>query len=603
MRTNLNYLILLFLFFPLLIFGQNSLSGSVVDEVSSSGIAGVNILVKGTTNGTASDLDGTFKISVNSGDVLVFSYLGYLTKEVTYSGQTTLTVVMSEDSSVLDEIVVIGYGSIKKDDLTGAADLITSEDFNQGAMLSPEQLITGKLAGVSITSGGGAPGEGQAIRIRGLGSLSLTNSPLIVVDGVPLNDGGVGGSRNALNSINPADIESMTVLKDASATAIYGSRGANGVIMITTLKGKDSEFKYSFSKKYSIYTPIDKVDVLSATEFTDLILSTGNANAIAALGSYENDWQDVIYSTVGGNEYNFSAVGGAYGIPIRASIGVSDHDGILLGDNFRRNTISLNMNPSLFDDKLEMDFNVRMMDTENTFANRGAIWSATSFDPTKPVYNGSQYDGYYSWIDPTTGNQAAIGAPTNPLALLNLIDDVSQVERVITNLKMDYELPVDGLTATVNVGYDKSESDGSRTTSELIPTADPTWNGALSTYTQSATNTLFDAYITYNKEIDDHTINAVVGHSYQAFEFDNYSYDSEAQEDGNDYEFIDKSKNVLLSYFGRVNYDYKGKYLLTATLRADASSKLNPDDRWGYFPSVALAWNVDQEDFFTGTIF
>ena len=603
MRTNLNYLILLFLFFPLLIFGQNSLSGSVVDEVSSSGIAGVNILVKGTTNGTASDLDGTFKISVNSGDVLVFSYLGYLTKEVTYSGQTTLTVVMSEDSSVLDEIVVIGYGSIKKDDLTGAADLITSEDFNQGAMLSPEQLITGKLAGVSITSGGGAPGEGQAIRIRGLGSLSLTYSPLIVVDGVPLNDGGVGGSRNALNSINPADIESMTVLKDASATAIYGSRGANGVIMITTLKGKDSEFKYSFSKKYSIYTPIDKVDVLSATEFTDLILSTGNANAIAALGSYENDWQDVIYSTVGGNEYNFSAVGGAYGIPIRASVGVSDHDGILLGDNFRRNTISLNMNPSLFDDKLEMDFNVRMMDTENTFANRGAIWSATSFDPTKPVYNGSQYDGYYSWIDPTTGNQAAIGAPTNPLALLNLIDDVSQVERVITNLKMDYELPVDGLTATVNVGYDKSESDGSRTTSELIPTADPTWNGALSTYTQSATNTLFDAYITYNKEIDDHTINAVVGHSYQAFEFDNYSYDSEAQEDGNDYEFIDKSKNVLLSYFGRVNYDYKGKYLLTATLRADASSKLNPDDRWGYFPSVALAWNVDQEDFFTGTIF
>ncbi len=235
MRTNLNYLILLFLFFPLLIFGQNSLSGSVVDEVSSSGIAGVNILVKGTTNGTASDLDGTFKISVNSGDVLVFSYLGYLTKEVTYSGQTTLTVVMSEDSSVLDEIVVIGYGSIKKDDLTGAADLITSEDFNQGAMLSPEQLITGKLAGVSITSGGGAPGEGQAIRIRGLGSLSLTNSPLIVVDGVPLNDGGVGGSRNALNSINPADIESMTVLKDASATAIYGSRGANGVIMITTI--------------------------------------------------------------------------------------------------------------------------------------------------------------------------------------------------------------------------------------------------------------------------------------------------------------------------------------------------------------------------------
>ena len=603
MRTKLNSLLLLFLFFPFIIYGQNLVSGSVVDEASSSGIAGANIVVKGTTNGAATDIDGVFKISVNSGDVLVFSYLGYVTQEVVYSGQAAISVVMSEDSSLLDEIVVIGYGSVKKDDLTGAADLITSEDFNQGAILSPEQLIAGKLAGVSVTSGGGAPGEGQAIRIRGLGSLSLTSSPLIVVDGVPLNDGGVGGSRNSLNTINPADIESMTVLKDASATAIYGSRGANGVIMITTLKGKDSEFKYNFSKKYSIYTPIDKVDVLTAGEFTNLITSTGNENAIAALGGFENDWQDVIYSTVTGSEYNFSAVGSAYGIPMRASIGVSDHDGILLGDNFARNTLSLNLSPSLFDDNLEMDFNVRMMDTENTFANRGAIGSAISFDPTKPVYNGSQYDGYYSWIDPATGNQAAIGAPTNPLALLNLTDDVSEVQRVITNLKMDYNLPVDGLTATVNLGYDNSESDGSRTTSELMPTADPTWTGSLSTYTQSATNTLFDAYLTYNKEVDDHTLNAVLGYSYQAFEFDNYSYDSEAQEDGNDYEFIDKSKNVLLSYFGRVNYDYKGKYLLTATLRADASSKLNPDDRWGIFPSVALAWNVDQEDFFTGKIF
>ncbi len=603
MRTKLNSLLLLFLFFPFIIFGQNLLSGSVVDEASSSGIAGANIVVKGTTNGASTDIDGVFKISVNSGDVLVFSYLGYLTKEVVYSGQATINVVMTEDSSVLDEVVVIGYGSVKKDDLTGAADLITSEDFNQGAILSPEQLIAGKLAGVSVTSGGGAPGEGQAIRIRGLGSLSLTNSPLIVVDGMPLNDGGVGGSRNALNTINPADIESMTVLKDASATAIYGSRGANGVIMITTLKGKDSEFKYNFNTKYSIYTPINKVDVLTAREFTDLITSTGNNNAIAALGGHENDWQDVIYSTVSGNEYNFSAVGSAFGVPMRASIGMGDHDGILLGDNFSRNTLSLNLNPSLFDDKLEMVFNIRMMDTKNTFANRGAIGSATSFDPTKPVYNGSQYDGYYAWIDPATGNQAAIGAPTNPLALLNLTDDVSEVQRVITNLKMDYELPVDGLTATVNLGYDKSESDGSSTTSELIPTADPTWNGALSTYTQSATNMLFDAYLTYNKDVDDHNVNAVLGYSYQAFEFDNYSYDSEAQEDGNDYEFIDKSKNVLLSYFGRVNYDYKGRYLLTATVRADASSKLNPDDRWGVFPSVALAWNVDQEDFFTGKIF
>ena len=446
--------------------------------------------------------------------------------------------------------------------------------------MSPEQLISGKLAGVSVTSGSGAPGDGQAIRIRGLGSLSLTNSPLIVVDGVPLNDGGVGGSRNALNSINPADIESMTVLKDASATAIYGSRGANGVILISTFKGKNSDFKYSFTSKFSTYSPIDKVDVLTAAEFTDMITSLGDQAYIDNLGSNDTDWQDVIYQKALGKEYNYSITGNKYGIPMRFSLGLGEHDGVLLGDKFNRNTISLNLNPSYLEDKLDIDFNFRYMDTQNDFADRGAIGNAVRFDPTKPVFNGSQYAGYYAWIDPASGYQYAIGAPTTPLALLNLIDDNSDVQRIISNLKLDYELPfADGLSATLNIGYDDASSDGSRTTSELIPTSDPTWNGALSTYTQSATNTLLDAYVTYEKSYDDASLNAVAGYSYQAFEFDNYSYDSEAEEDGNDFEFIDKSKNVLLSYLGRVNYDLKGKYLFTATMRADASSKLNPDDK------------------------
>jgi iron complex outermembrane receptor protein len=601
-KTNL---LLLFcaLFLSVNLYSQSLLDGKVMDDVSSDPIAGVNVIVKGTSSGTASDFNGNFSINVSSGDVLVFSYVGYTTREITYNGELSMEVSLSEDASQLDEILLIGYGSVKKDDLTGAADLITSDDFNQGSVLSPEQLISGKLAGVSVTSGGGAPGEGQAIRIRGLGSLSLTNSPLIVVDGVPLNDGGVGGSRNALNSINPSDIESMTVLKDASATAIYGSRGANGVILISTFKGKDSEFKYNFTSKFSTYSPIDQVDVLTSSEFSQMILDSGDQSYIDQLGSYDTNWQDVIYQKALGKEYNFSANGSIYGIPTRFSLGMGDHNGVLLGDKFKRNTISLNMNPSLMNDKLDIDFNLRMMDTQNNFADRGAIGNAVRFDPTKPVFNGSQYDGYYAWIDPASGNQYAIGAPTNPLALLNLVDDNSDVERIITNLKLDYDLPMDGLKATVNLAYDDASSDGSRATSEMIPTSDPTWNGSLSTYTQSATNTLLDAYLTYEKSFENSSLNAVAGYSYQAFEFDNFSYDSEAEEDGNDYEFIDKSKNVLLSYFGRVNYDIEGKYLLTATMRADASSKLNPDDRWGFFPSFAMAWNVDKEDFFKGDVF
>ena len=592
------------MFLSVNLYSQSLLDGKVTDDVSSDPIAGVNVIVKGTSSGTASDFNGNFSINVSSGDVLVFSYVGYTTREITYNGELSMEVSLSEDASQLDEILLIGYGSVKKDDLTGAADLITSDDFNQGSVLSPEQLISGKLAGVSVTSGSGAPGDGQAIRIRGLGSLSLTNSPLIVVDGVPLNDGGVGGSRNALNSINPADIESMTVLKDASATAIYGSRGANGVILISTFKGKDGDFKFSFTSKFSTYSPIDKVDVLTAAEFTDIITSLGDQAYIDNLGSSNTDWQDVIYQKALGKEYNYSLTGNKYGIPMRFSLGLGEHDGVLLGDKFNRNTISLNLNPSYLEDKLDVDFNFRYMNTQNDFADRGAIGNAVRFDPTKPVFNGSQYAGYYAWIDPASGNQYAIGAPTNPLALLNLIDDNSDVNRIISNLKLDYELPfADGLSATLNIGYDDASSDGSRTTSELIPTSDPTWNGALSTYTQSATNTLLDAYVTYEKSYDDASLNAVAGYSYQAFEFDNYSYDSEAEEDGNDFEFIDKSKNVLLSYFGRVNYDLKGKYLFTATMRADASSKLNPDDRWGFFPSFAFAWNVDQEDFFKGDFF
>ncbi|MGY8919670.1 MAG: SusC/RagA family TonB-linked outer membrane protein [Flavobacteriales bacterium] len=605
MKINLNSFLLILLLCPIFIFGQTSINGIVTDEISSSPIAGVNVLVKDSNTGTATDFEGNYSINLKKGDILSFSYVGYKTQQVTLGDQTSLNIVLIEDTSSLDEIVVIGYGSVKKEDLTGAADLVTSEDFNQGPILSPQQLIAGKIAGVSVTSSSGSPGDGQSIRIRGLGSLSLTNSPLIVLDGLPLNDGGVGGSRNPLNMVSPNDIESMVVLKDASATAIYGSRGANGVILITTKKGRDSGFKYNYSSSLTTYSAENHVDVLTASEFTELITSGGNIDAIAALGSSNTNWQDQIYNRATGTENSLSVVGNAYGIPMRASVSLGDHEGILMGDNFKRTNASLSLRPNLLNDKLKIELNTRLMNTENRFANRGAIGSALSFDPTKPVFNGSQYGGYFSWIDSATGNQAAIGAPTNPLALLNMIDDISEVDRIVSNLKLDYDLNfINGLTATINVGIDQSKSVGSTATSELIPTSDPTWNGSLSRYEQEATNNLFDAYLTYNTSFkENHNLSFVLGHSYQSFEFDNYSFDSEAQEDGNDFEFIDKSKNVLLSYFGRLNYDFDGKYLLTATLRADASSKLNPNDRWGYFPSLAAAWNIHKEDFFKGNIF
>ena len=605
MKINLNSFLLILLLCPIFIFGQTSINGIVTDEISSSPIAGVNVLVKGSNTGTATDFDGNYSINLKKGDILSFSYVGYMTQQVTLGDQTSLNIVLIEDTSSLDEIVVIGYGSVKKEDLTGAADLVTSEDFNQGPVLSPQQLIVGKIAGVSVTSSSGSPGDGQSIRIRGLGSLSLTNSPLIVLDGLPLNDGGVGGSRNPLNMVSPNDIESMVILKDASATAIYGSRGANGVILITTKKGRDSGFKFNYNSSLTTYSAENQVDVLTASEFTELITSGGNADAIAALGSANTNWQDQIYNRATGTENSLSVVGNAYGVPMRASVSLGDHEGILTGDNFKRTNASLSLRPNLLNDKLKIELNTRLMNTENKFANRGAIGSALRFDPTKPVFNGSQYGGYFSWIDSATGNQAAIGAPTNPLALLNMIDDVSEVDRIVSNLKLDYDLNfVKGLTATINVGIDQSKSVGSTATSELIPTSDPTWNGSLSRYEQEAINNLFDAYLTYNTSFkENHNLNFVLGHSYQSFEFDNYSFDSEAQEDGNDFEFIDKSKNVLLSYFGRLNYDFDGKYLFTATLRADASSKLNPNDRWGYFPSLAAAWNIHKEEFFKGNIF
>lgn len=576
---------------------QNLVIGTVTDGNTGTALIGVNIIVKGTAIGTVTDFDGQFEIQANLQDTLQFTYIGYSPVEHVISA-SPINIVMSQDALELGEIVVIGYGSARKEDLTGAADLITSKDFNRGPIVSAQQLIAGRIAGVSVSSGGGAPGEGQNILIRGLGSLSLNSSPLIVIDGIPLNDGGVGGSRNPLNLLNPDDIESMVVLKDASATAIYGSRAANGVIMISTKKGRAGKMAFNYAGSLTSFQPDGYTDVLSAEEFRAVVQSTSKSDAIARLGSADTDWQREIYTPAMGTDHSLSARGNLLGVPMRASAGYSDHNGILKGDRFQRMTASLNFTPSILDEHINLELNARGAYSENAFADRGAIGNAIAYDPTQLVFDPeSPFGGYSSWRG-SNGYQINL-APTNPVALLDLIDDTSEVRRFIGNAKVNYKLHfLPDITATLNAGMDYSSSGGRRITSELIPTSDPSWTGSVSRYTQKATNKLLDFYLTYQKDTDDHHFNLVGGYSYQAFEFDNYNYDSQAEKQGNVFEFYDLSKNVLLSYFGRLNYNFQQKYLITATLRADASSKLNPDDRWGYFPSVALAWSLHREGFF-----
>jgi iron complex outermembrane receptor protein len=592
------------LLIPAVMFSQMKVSGTVTEAATGNPLPGVNIQVVGTMQGTTSDFDGNYQLeNVKSGSVLEFSYVGFVTQRVNVvSG--TINIAMNEDAEALDEVVVIGYGTAKKQDLTGTANMVTSKDFNQGAVVSTQNLITGKVAGVTVTSGGGAPGEGASINIRGLSSLSLTNEPLFVVDGVPMDNSGVGGSRNILDIINPNDIENLVVLKDASATAIYGSRAANGVIMITTKKGKDKEFSFNYGTKASFYHSYQKIDVMSASQFTTLVNTIGTPAAKARLGKANTDWQKEIYNDAIGYDHDFSGLGSLLGVPVRFSLGYSNQDGILRTDNFARTSASVSFNPSLLDDHLKFEVNVRGSEIENKFANRGAIGNAVRFDPTQSIYDvNSPYDGYFTWMNSTNTAQLNL-APTNPMALLNLRDDNAFVERLIGNVKMDYKLHFfPNIVATVNVGLDKSKGKGSNTTSMYMPSSDPTWNGSLSRYTNEKTNKLLDAYFTYSREMDVHNFKLLGGYSYQTFETDNYSYDSEKMEDGNTYEFLDLSKDVLLSYFGRFNYGFGDRLDFTATLRADASSKLNPDDRWGYFPSAALAWNIHNENFMNNSNF
>jgi iron complex outermembrane receptor protein len=401
-------------------YAQNKVvTGKVTDSKDGAGIQGVTVTAKGTRTATQTGADGSFNISVGATvKELVFSSVGFATQEVPIDGKTSVNVSLVVTNATLNEVIVTGYGTVKRKDLTGAIATVSSKDFQKGVITTPEQLIQGKVPGLSIISNGGRPGSGSVIRIRGGASLSASNTPLIVVDGVPLDNGGVSGGTNALAFINPNDIESFTVLKDASSAAIYGTRASNGVIIITTKKGKSGQLKVNFSTVNSVSSITDKVDVLSADQFRSVINTHGSAAQKAMLGTANTDWQDVIYQTAFSTDNNISFTGGLKKLPYRVSIGYLKQTGVLRTDEMQRTSLALVLNPTFFEDHLKVDINLKGSAQNNRFANGGAIGAAVTFDPTQPVHattKPERFGGYWEWLDATTTTGLANLAGRNPL--------------------------------------------------------------------------------------------------------------------------------------------------------------------------------------------
>ncbi len=586
--------ILLFLL-PMFIMAQNSITGVVIDKSFNEPLPGASIVVKGTTTGTTTDFDGNYQIEANTGDVLVFSYIGYKTQEVTVDSNT-INVTLEEDAAQLEEVVIIGYGSTTKKDATGAVIGVTEEELNKGFIASPQDLLIGKAAGVNITTAGGAPGSGSEIKIRGGASLDASNAPLIIIDDVPLDNSNNPGSRNVFDFINPADISSFTVLKDASATAIYGSRASNGVIIITTKKGVSGELKFSFGTSASVSTIKETLDVLSADEFRNVIQQR-YPDRVAELGSFNTNWQDEIFSSAIGTDTNFSVRGGIGGIPFRASLGYTQQDGILQTEALQRTTASFNLSPKLFDDNLRIQINARGSYNKNNFADTNAIFNSLQFDPTRPVFDASLPGGFFDYYEPD-GN-ATTNTVANPLALLRLRDNRSDVRRLVANAKFDYQLHFfPDITATLNVGIDKSNSDGVDNQPGTLSTQRIT-QGLFTDYGQEEENQLLDFYLKYSKEFEklNTRFDLTAGYSYQNF-YDN-QFTSAVRGDGIGGTTITDIilESNLQSYFGRANLILSDKYLFTFTYRRDGSSRFGGDNRWGNFPAAAFAWNASDENF------
>ena len=597
-------LVALLLMGCLQLFAQTrTIKGEVTDAQNGDPLIGATIMVEGEKSGTVTDFDGNFVLQVSSSAKKIkVSYIGYIDKILAVS--ENMKVKLESDSKALADVVVIGYGTARKSDLTGSVATVKAKDFNKGLVSSPEQLINGKVSGVQIMSNSGSASAGSTIRVRGGASLNASNDPLIVLDGVPLEQGGISGnSSNFLSMINPSDIESMTVLKDASSTAIYGSRASNGVIIITTKKGQQGGLKVNFNTTNSMQTRAQMVDMLSRDEFVNVINQYGTDNQKSLLGNANTDWNDEVYRTAFGTDNNLSLSGsiGKY-LPFRVSAGYYNQSGLVRKDNVERWTGNVVLTPSFFQDHLKLTINAKGTLNNNSFNNGGAVWAAATFNPTIPVYSGnSNYGGFNEALD-ADGYPVNAGV-RNPRGLVDLYDSESKVSRFIGSMDVDYKvhfLPDLKLHATI--GADYAKGDGTIYVPGYAAQAfnkDESLSGSDYKYgPQKNENRLLTLYANYAKYFENikSNVDLTAGYDYQFWKSTTPLYYTKSAA-GTTLSTVKASdyRHVMLSYYGRVNYSFDGKYLLTATVRRDASSRFSKDTRWGTFPSVALGWTLTEE--------
>ncbi len=611
MKTIYNKLLYFLLLLPLGVLAQGTVTGTVLEGSSGLSLPGVNVVVEGTNNTTVTDFDGNFQLTgLTRGQRIIFSYVGFREIAVEYTNQSTLSIMMEEDANQLSEVVIqIGYGTVRREDATGAVTTVTTEDFNRGPLVATDQLIQGKVAGLQISSGGGAPGEGSLIRIRSGSSLNANNDPLYVIDGVPLDAGGGGvqGGRNPLAAINPNDVESVTVLKDASATAIYGSRASNGVVIITTKRGRSGEMQVNYNGNFSVSKITDKVDVLTADEFRDFVqqygtpVGDGTVMQSQYLGDANTDWQDQIYRVGYGTDHNVSLSGGSDNILYRTSAGFTDMNGILKRDNMKRTSLNVNLTGDFFDNHLRVQVSSKTSSILNNYSNRDAIGAAVSFDPTQEIYDPTYGYEYFQWLDYDNANGGIptqeVNAGRNPLSLINQIENKGSQTRSIGNIEFDYKLHfLPELKAVANFGYDYSEGRSTNRTAENYVVSGS--QGFMRTEYGERKNRVMDLYLNYNKLFDgiNTRLDLTGGYTYQNFNringFSSYNPVTGASEEDSSNETLN-----LQSVFARANISIADKYLITGSVRRDGSSRFAVGNRWSTFPAGAIAWKVSEEEF------
>lgn len=609
------------LFLSIGAFAQQIAVKGHVKDTTGEPVIGANVLVKGTTNGTITDFDGNFMLNVPKDAILSVSFVGYKSAEV--KAASTVMVTLEDDSQVLDAVVVIGYGSVKKNDMTGSVTAIKPDKLNKGLITNAQDMMTGKIAGVSVISKGGAPGEGATIRIRGGSSLTAENDPLIVIDGLAMDNKGVKGLANPLSMVNPNDIESFTVLKDASATAIYGSRASNGVIIITTKKGQaGARPTISYDGNVSVSTVKSTVDVMDGDQFRSFIKDIWgeDSEAYSKLGNANTNWQKEIFRPAVSTDHNLTISGGLKNMPYRVSFGYTNQNGIVKTSKFERYTASVSLAPSFFEDHLKVNANLKGMIAKNRYADGGAVGSAVSFDPTQSVrsddpYHQYYFDGYFQWntdassLNDDTWKRTFNGnAPGNPVALLEEKDDRAISKSLIGNLELDYKFHfLPDLHAHVNGGMDLST--GKQYTDVSPYSSTNNYYGSYGWEQKDKYNLSLNAYLQYSKDFTDkHRFDVMAGYEWQHF------HDTSDQEYWGLYPLSNNvvenrgqrynntssgsaTESYLVSFFGRVNYTLLDRYLFTATVRQDGSSRFHKNNRWGLFPSFALGWKLKEEAF------